>query len=366
MDASIIAALIGAAAGTANAVGGSYLQAGMNKRQMRYARELANRGLTNSDLQAFELNRQSAQEARDFALQMDSTNYQRKVADMQAAGVNPALAIGGVQGAPSSNATATAQNTGNVSPIGVSAPDISAVAELALRARQISNEYKLQNRALDLQERDIERKEGETSSVIALNLSKKDYQEIVNKYADESEELKIEGQKASNKLTDKKVEEADQAIAESKERVNKLIEETKNEVEKRDLIIAEKILKTVQAREIVELLPYKKALMSAQSDAAKASAALSMTEALFKQGLIDEGYIESVARKAAMDADIAFSDAELKAFTSDIKHGRLFKEDGSTFDKISGKFLNATLGGIVSAMTVVGDCLPTGLLVGLK
>lgn len=366
MDASIIAALIGAAAGTANAVGGSYLQAGMNRRQMRYARELANKGLTNSDLQAFEFNRQSAQESRDFALQMDSTNYQRKVADMQAAGVNPALAIGGVQSAPSSNATATAQNTGNVSPIGVGAPDISAVAELALKARQISNEYKLQNRALDLQERDITRKEKETQSNIELNLSKKDYQEIVNRYADESESLRIEGQKISNNLSSKKIEEADQAIAESKERVNLLIEEAKTEEEKRNYIIAQTILTNVQAIEVIELLPYKKALMSAQTDAARASAALSMTEALFKKGLIDEGYIESVARKAAMDANIAFSDAELKAFVSDIKHGRLFKEDGSKFDKISGKFLNATLGGIVSAMTVISDCLPTGLLVGLK
>lgn len=147
LDAAIISAIIGAGAGTVNAVGGSYLQAGMNRRQMRYARELANKGLTKSDLQAFELNQQAAQETRDFALQMDSTNYQRKVADMQAAGVNPALAIGGVQAAPSSNATATAQNTGNVSPIGVNSPDFSSVAQLASLGLELKN-MKEQNNLL--------------------------------------------------------------------------------------------------------------------------------------------------------------------------------------------------------------------------
>lgn len=139
LDAAIIGSLISAGAGAATSIGGSYIQGGMNKRQMRYARELANQGLTKSDLQAFELNQQAAQETRDFAERMDSTNYQRKVADMQAAGVNPALAIGGVQSAPSSNATATAQNTGNVSPIGVNAPDAGAVAQFATLPFEIKN-----------------------------------------------------------------------------------------------------------------------------------------------------------------------------------------------------------------------------------
>ena len=166
MDASIIAALIGAAAGTANAVGGSYLQAGMNRRQMRYARELANKGLTNSDLQAFMLNQQSAQEARNFALEMDSTNYQRKVADMQAAGVNPALAIGGVLSPPSSNAMATASNTGSGSGIGVQSPDFSSVAALAslglenkrikLENKRLEQEYALRSKQLGIEQQNAD------------------------------------------------------------------------------------------------------------------------------------------------------------------------------------------------------------------
>lgn len=159
MDASVIAALISAGAGAANAIGGSYLQAGMNRRQMRYARELANRGLTTSDLQAFMLNQQSAQEARNFALEMDSTNYQRKVADMQAAGVNPALAIGGVLSAPSSNAMATASNTGSGSGIGVQAPDFSSVAALAslgLENKRLNQEYKLRSKQLDIDQQNAD------------------------------------------------------------------------------------------------------------------------------------------------------------------------------------------------------------------
>lgn len=141
-------AAISAGLSAAGSVGGSYIQAGMNKRQMRYARELANKGLTQSDLQAFELNRQSVQEARDWELQMDSTNYQRKVADMQAAGVNPALAMDGVLSAPSSNMAATADSSGIQGALGVNAPDLSSVMQAAMLPGQLKN-IATQNKLLE-------------------------------------------------------------------------------------------------------------------------------------------------------------------------------------------------------------------------
>lgn len=141
-------AAISAGLSAAGSIGGSYIQAGMNKKQMRYARELANLGLTQSDLQAFELNRQSVQEARDWELEMDSTNYQRKVADMQAAGVNPALAIGGVQSAPSSNMAATADSPGIQGALGVNAPDLSSVMQAAMLPGQLKN-IATQNKLLE-------------------------------------------------------------------------------------------------------------------------------------------------------------------------------------------------------------------------
>lgn len=59
---------------------------------------------------AMNFNAAEAQKSRDFTAEMDNTLYQRRVADMRAAGVNPALAIGGVNSGTMSTAA------GSVSP----------------------------------------------------------------------------------------------------------------------------------------------------------------------------------------------------------------------------------------------------------
>lgn len=45
--------------------------------------------------QAMQFNAQEAQKARDFQLEMSNTAYQRQVEDLQQAGLNPAVALGG-------------------------------------------------------------------------------------------------------------------------------------------------------------------------------------------------------------------------------------------------------------------------------
>lgn len=84
----------------------------------------------NRDFQA-----QQVQNQMDFQREMDSSVYQRRVADMKAAGVNPALAIGGVSvgstaGASGAGSQATstpgsgASASGSVSPFAASMSDI--------------------------------------------------------------------------------------------------------------------------------------------------------------------------------------------------------------------------------------------------
>lgn len=64
--------------------------------------------LTGAENEANAFTAQQAQINRDWQVEMDNTKYQRAVADMQAAGVNPALAMSnGVGSAPSGNAGAS-------------------------------------------------------------------------------------------------------------------------------------------------------------------------------------------------------------------------------------------------------------------
>lgn len=89
-----------------------------------------------------EFNSNEAQVTREWNAQMDNTKYQRQVADMQAAGVNPALAMnGGVTTQATSNATAS---SGSGIPGGL---DLSSVMEMALQMSQ----FKLQKKLTDSQ-----------------------------------------------------------------------------------------------------------------------------------------------------------------------------------------------------------------------
>lgn len=131
-------AVAGAAIGALGQVGSWLGNAGMTRKQMRYARELANKGMTNDQLQAFELSREAAQEEREWNLQMDSTKYQRNVADMQAAGINPALAMnGGISTQATSNNAPSADANGPQSPLGVAPLDLSSVIQAATLPSQL-------------------------------------------------------------------------------------------------------------------------------------------------------------------------------------------------------------------------------------
>ena len=72
-------------------------------------KSLINNSMSGAEREAFNLNAQEAQKARDWNLEMDNTKYQRQVTDMQKAGINPALAMnGGVTTQATSNATGNA------------------------------------------------------------------------------------------------------------------------------------------------------------------------------------------------------------------------------------------------------------------
>lgn len=76
--------------------------------------------LTGAENEANAFNAQEAQKNRDWQTEMSNTSYQRSVADMRAAGVNPALAIGNSSGASTpSGSTASSVSPAN-NPIGLS------------------------------------------------------------------------------------------------------------------------------------------------------------------------------------------------------------------------------------------------------
>lgn len=90
-----------------------------------------------------------AQLARDFALEMSSTEVQRRRADMEAAGINPMLAMGEMGGAgvqsPMAGGGASAQ-----APHGDVGLDFTSAAQLTLQAGLVKAQMRDVNSAADL------------------------------------------------------------------------------------------------------------------------------------------------------------------------------------------------------------------------
>lgn len=285
-------------------------------------------------------NKYEAQRAREWNQQMDSTKYQRTVADMQAAGVNPALAMqGGVTTQASSNATAQAAN--------VPAPqlDLSQVAQLALQEKQL----RIQEKLVDAQARKANAEAG--------------LSEIDQQYRASYNEILQNGMKLSNGLTAQNIEQVRANIGKIDQEVELLKKQAKTEEEKAALTLAQRYVqeslknKTDQEiRNMVALLPFQQALMSAQTDAAKASAAASFAEAAYKHGLLDSGYIDGMVRQFNANASAAEQESLAREIENNLKTGNWFRNDTWT-----GKLGNTVLQGMTGLGHVLRSFIPISL-----
>ena len=251
-------------------------------------------------------NKYEAQRAREWNQQMDSTKYQRTVADMQAAGVNPALAMqGGVTTQAASNATASAAN------VGPAQIDLSQVAQLAMQSKQLQIQDKLADAEIRVKNADADLKEKDA------------------KVRDDYNNLMMEGMKISNNLNESQISQIRANIGKIGEEVELLKKQAATEEERKLLTIAETSLRKAMERKtdqeiknMVALLPFQQALMSAQTVQAKANAAAQFVHAAYEQGLIDSGYIYELTQNLYSSSLLNHSKWTAQEIENDLKTGK--------------------------------------------
>ena len=216
-----------------------------------------------------------------------------------------------------------------------------------MQAKSLDKEMELKNAQID--------KLKEEASGVKLD----------NEWKDRTMDARVQSEQLANNLTKKQIDQVESQIKINEQEVKKKMQETDNLVEQKALIIAEKALKDAEAKQIVELMPYQKNLLEAQTLAQKAAASASYMNAMYQKGLIDSGYIDKLveAQEAAIKRDNNAADAQeaiksLNAWKLSVRNGNLFDlSDANLAERILGNIFNGFFGDIAAISEAVGGGL---------
>lgn len=281
--------------------------------------------LTGAEREANAFSADEAQKNRDFQLEMDSTKYQRQVADMKAAGINPMMAAGGTPTTPSGSAASPAAS-GEGSGINLG----SVLQLLSLPAQ-------------------IEKTKAEADEAKAGAQNKRSEAE------------------SRDRLTPKQIEEIEQRIAESIAREHDKWKEAEERDYKIQLAISESLLADAQAHlaevsaeDIQALRQSKIALNEAKAGREKNEAVLAYYNALYQKGLVDNDMPRKVVEKIDAETIQAIASANhmdaqrvRQEIENSIKNGTWSKEiktEGTNWDRFLMHLDRATstLGNVLS------------------
>lgn len=259
-------------------------------------KQITKEGLTGAEQEANAFNASEAEKQRAWETEMQNTAYQRQVADMRAAGINPALAMS--NGQPATPSGASAQS---VSP-GASAFSMSDLMQMLMLPL---NKNILKAQAENIQA-DTDKKRAETEET----QSKIEQLRLVNAYYPQVTEAQLDKYATEIGLT--------------REQINKTALEA-------DLVSVEKIIKRAEADNASAFYKARADYESAHSEEARANAAAAAARAAWDEFETSWTKSHNGARPSA-SATLAL----VSAITSWLG----IKEDGSITGVVAGTIKN--------------------------
>lgn len=293
------------AAGGASAAG----QANLNKKNREFAKEQA------AEQRAWSEKMYNEQNAWNYEMWQKENEYNTPAAQVQRmrdAGLNPLFY--GLDGSSAGDLTAAQPLAYEQAKSQPTQNAIGAGMDTFAQMKGLENSTKLVNAQID--------KLHEEQSGLKLD----------NDFKERTMNARVEAENLANSLTKEQIAKAGEEIKSIQQNIKESIARTENEIEKKGLILAEKTLKEAETKEVLELIPYKKNLMEAQTAAQKAAASASYMHALYEKGLIDAGYID----KMCEDLDASIKEKNARADSQDIMNGinewKLSVKSGNAYD----------------------------------
>lgn len=204
--------------------------------------------------------------------------------------------------------------------------------EMFNQSRALAKDIELKNAQID--------KIKEDTASVALD----------NEWKDRTMDARVEAEQLANNLTKAQIDKIGDERKNIQQELKKLIEETDNEVRRGILIEAQSNLAKMQEKEIAELLPYRKLLIEAQTEAQKASALASYAKAAIDRGLLEGGYVDKMLDSLDKDIELkgvninsAEAQAAIAQFKAAIRTGNIYGIDENDWflTKAGKKVLNS-------------------------